>query len=317
MPTQKKVETVRTLADLLSRSTIAILTDYRGLRVPEMREVRRRLREAGAAYHVVKNTLVLRAARETGYQAMEPFLSGPTAIAFGHGEPVAVAKTLQEYLRTTRTVLSVKGAVLDGRALTPQQLAELAALPPRNELLARVLGSLQAPAATLIGALQGSALSLVLTLQARVQQLEQAGATPATAGLEETMATKIDELVDQIKQMTVLEAAELAKRLQEELGISAVAAAPVAAAAAAPAAGAEAAAPPVEEKTEFDVILTGFGDKKLEVIKAIREITALGLKEAKDFVESAPKPVKEGVTKEEAQALKAKLEAAGATVEIR
>ncbi|MCS6802756.1 MAG: 50S ribosomal protein L7/L12 [Chloroflexota bacterium] len=129
------------------------------------------------------------------------------------------------------------------------------------------------------------------------------------------MATKIDTLIEQIKSMTVLEAAELAKRLQEELGITAVAAAPVAAAAGAPAA-AEAAAP-AEEKTEFDVILTGFGDKKLEVIKVIREITALGLKEAKDFVESAPKPVKEGISKQEAEALKAKLEAAGATVQIK
>lgn len=316
MPTKKKVETVRQLTELLSRSSIAVLTDYRGLSVPELDAVRARFRSAGAEYHVVKNTLVLRAAQATGNAAMEQFLVGPTAIAFGFDDPVATAKAIQDYLRTTRTVLSVKGAVLEGRAIPPAQLAEIAALPPKIELFARVLGAIQGPAAALIGALQGAILQVLLTLQARVKQLEDQGATPADgAGLEGTMAAKIDDLIDQIKNMTVLEAAELAKRLQEELGITAVAAAPVAAAGA-PAATAEAAAP-AEEKTEFDVILTGFGDKKLEVIKVIREITALGLKEAKEFVESAPKPVKEGIAKEEAEALKAKLEAAGATVQIK
>ncbi|GIW06006.1 MAG: hypothetical protein KatS3mg060_0811 [Dehalococcoidia bacterium] len=317
MPTKKKVETVRELTDLLSRSSIAVLTDYRGLSVPELNAVRARFRDAGAEYHVVKNTLVLRAAKQTGYDAMEQFLAGPTAIAFGFGDPVATAKAIQDYLRTTRTILAVKGAVMEGRAVPPDQLAEIAALPPKIELFARVLGSIQGPAAALIGALQGAMLQLLLTLQGRVKQLEEQGATPADgAGLEGTMVAKIDELIEQIKNMTVLEAAELAKRLQEDLGITAVAAAPVAAAGGAPAAAAEA-GPPAEEKTEFDVILTGFGDKKLEVIKVIREITALGLKEAKEFVESAPKPVKEGIAKEEAEALKAKLEAAGATVQIK
>lgn len=315
MPTKKKVETVRELTDLLSRSSITVLTDYRGLSVAELNAVRARFRDAGAEYHVVKNTLVRRAAHATGCEAVEQFLVGPTAIAFGFDDPVALAKAVQDYLRATRTVLTVKGAVLDGRAVSPEQLAEIAALPPKIELFARVLGAIQGPAAALIGAVQGALVQLLLTLQGRVKQLEDQGATPASAGLEGTMATKIDTLIEQIKSMTVLEAAELAKRLQEELGITAVAAAPVAAAAGAPAA-AEAAAP-AEEKTEFDVILTGFGDKKLEVIKVIREITALGLKEAKDFVESAPKPVKEGISKQEAEALKAKLEAAGATVQIK
>ena len=110
--------------------------------------------------------------------------------------------------------------------------------------------------------------------------------------------------------MTVLEAAELSKKLEEHWGVSA--AAPVAAAAA-PAAGGEAAA----EKDEFDVVLTAFGEKKINVIKEVRAITGLGLKEAKELVESAPKPVKEGVSKSEAEELKAKLEAAGASVELK
>jgi large subunit ribosomal protein L7/L12 len=130
------------------------------------------------------------------------------------------------------------------------------------------------------------------------------------------MATGTDALVKQLGSMTVLELVELKKRLEEEWGVSA--AAPVAVAApgagaAAPAAG-EAAA--TEEKTEFSVILAGAGDKKIEVIKVVRAVTGLTLKEAKELVDSAPKPVKEGVAKEEADSIKGQLEEAGASVEL-
>ena len=121
---------------------------------------------------------------------------------------------------------------------------------------------------------------------------------------------KITNIVEEIKTLTILELADLVKAVEDEFGVSA--AAPVGVVAVA-----GAAAPAAEEKTEFDVILTGFGDKKLNVIKAIREITGLGLKEAKDMVEGCPKAVKEGVSKEDAEKVKADLEAAGATVEIK
>ena len=122
------------------------------------------------------------------------------------------------------------------------------------------------------------------------------------------------KIVDDLSSLTVLEAAELAKLLEEKWGVSA--AAPVAAAAAAPAGGGAAAAA-VEEQTEFNVILTAAGEKKINVIKEVRAITGLGLKEAKDLVEGAPKPVKEGVNKEEADKVKAQLEKAGAKVELK
>jgi large subunit ribosomal protein L7/L12 len=121
----------------------------------------------------------------------------------------------------------------------------------------------------------------------------------------------IEKIVDQLSELTVLEAADLAKMLEEKWGVSA--AAPVAVAAAA--AGGDAGA--VEEQTEFDVILTAFGEKKINVIKEVRSITSLGLKEAKDLVEGAPKPVKEGVSKDEAAEIKGKLEEAGASVELK
>ena len=123
----------------------------------------------------------------------------------------------------------------------------------------------------------------------------------------------LQKLVEDLSGLTLLEAAELTKMLEAKWGVSAAAMA----VAAAPAAGGGAAAPVAEEKTEFNVILTGAGEKKIQVIKVVRELTSLGLKEAKDLVEGAPKPVKEGVSKEEAETVKKKLEEVGAKVEIK
>jgi large subunit ribosomal protein L7/L12 len=125
----------------------------------------------------------------------------------------------------------------------------------------------------------------------------------------------LQKLVDELSGLTVLEASELSKLLEEKWGVSA--AAPVAVAAAAPAAGAAAAAAPAEEQTEFTVILAKTGDKKINVIKEVRTITGLGLKEAKDLVEAAPKPVKEGIGKDEVAKIKKMLEDAGASVEVQ
>ncbi len=127
------------------------------------------------------------------------------------------------------------------------------------------------------------------------------------------MSSKTQEIVEAISQLTVLELAELVKALEERFGVTA--AAPVVAAA--PAVAAPAAAPSVEEQTEFDVILKSAGANKIQVIKVVREITGLGLKEAKDLVDGAPKPVKEKVSKQEAEAIKAKLTEVGAEVEIK
>lgn len=123
----------------------------------------------------------------------------------------------------------------------------------------------------------------------------------------------LEQLVEELSGLSVLEAAQLSKMLEEKWGVSAAAPVAVAAAPAAAAAAAE----PVEEKTEFDVVLTVVGDKKINVIKEVRAVTNLGLKEAKDLVEAAPKVVKEGVKKEEAEQIKKKLEEAGATVEVK
>jgi large subunit ribosomal protein L7/L12 len=127
-------------------------------------------------------------------------------------------------------------------------------------------------------------------------------------------ATGVDKVFDELGKMSVLELVELKKKIEEEWGITAAAPVAVAAAAGAPAAGDGAAA---EEQTAFDVILTGAGDKKIQVIKVVRAVTGLGLKEAKDLVDGAPNPVKEGAAKEEAESVKAQLEEAGASVELK
>ena len=130
------------------------------------------------------------------------------------------------------------------------------------------------------------------------------------------MSELVERIVEEIKGLSLLEAGDLVKRLEEVLGVSAAAAAPVVmagAAAGAPAAGTA----PAEEKTEFSVVLTAIGANKINVIKAVREVTSLGLKEAKDLVEGAPKPVKEGISKDEAEAIRKKFAEAGATVEVK
>jgi large subunit ribosomal protein L7/L12 len=128
------------------------------------------------------------------------------------------------------------------------------------------------------------------------------------------MASKVETILDEIKGLTLLEASELVKKMEETFGVSAAAAAPVVMAGGATAAGGAA---PVEEKTEFTVVLTEVGANKINVIKAVREVTSLGLKEAKDLVDGAPKTVKEGVNKDEAATIKKKFEEAGAKVEIK
>jgi len=127
------------------------------------------------------------------------------------------------------------------------------------------------------------------------------------------MASKVEGILDEIKGLTLLEASDLVKKMEEAFGVSAAAAAPMMVAGG----GAAAGAAPAEEKTEFTVVLTEVGANKINVIKAVREVTSLGLKEAKDLVDGAPKPVKEGVNKEEASTIKKKFEDAGAKVEIK
>ncbi len=161
------------------------------------------------------------------------------------------------------------------------------------------------------------------TSETTVEETKAEATPPEEAGAKKKKTTKaaptakkggVDEIIEAVKSMTVLELSQLVKALETEFGVSAAA---LVAVAAAPAAAPAEAAAPEEEQTEFTVILTEIGANKINVIKAVRELTSLGLKESKDLVESAPSPVKEGVNKDEAAQAKQKLEAAGATAEIK
>jgi large subunit ribosomal protein L7/L12 len=305
----EKDETIDALVERLARSEIAVLTEYRGLSVAELQDLRGRLRPAGVEYVVAKNTLTRFAAERTGRTGIVADLIGPTAIAFG-SDPVATAKILQDYTRINRAFL-LKAGLLGDRRIDSKEVEQLATLPPVDQLRARVFGMIVSPLQSTVNILSAPLAGLARLLAARGEQLEESGGE--AAGGESNMAT-IDELVQSLGELKVLDLANLVKRLEEEWGVSAAAVA--APATAAPATDGAAAAAPVEAQTEFDVVLKDFGAKKIEVIKVVRELTALGLKEAKDLVEAAPKPVLEGVAKDAADVAAGKLRDAGATVDV-
>jgi len=307
----EKSSAIDKLAEQLSSAEIAILTEYRGLSVSDLQDLRGRLRPAGVQYVVAKNTLTRFAAERIGRTGIVDDLTGPTAIAFG-SDPVATAKALQDFTRVNRAFV-LKSALLGDRRIDPREVEQLATLPPADVLRGRVFGMIVSPLQRTVNMLSAPLASLARLLEARRKQLEEQGGEAATG--EAGMAT-IDEMVQNLGDMKVLDLANLVKRLEEEWGVSAAAVAAPAAAAAASSDGAAAAAAPAEAQTEFDVVLKDFGAKKIEVIKVVRELTSLGLKEAKDLVEAAPKPILEAVAKDAADAAAGKLRDAGATVDV-
>jgi large subunit ribosomal protein L7/L12 len=305
----EKDEQVDSLAEKLAQAEIAVLTEYRGLSVSDLQELRGRLRLLGVEYVVAKNTLARFAAERIGRGGIVPDLVGPTAIAFGN-DPVATAKALQDFTRVNRLFL-LKSALLGERRIDSKEVEQLATLPSPEQLRGRVFGMIVSPLQSTVSILSAPLAGLARLLAAHREQLEEGG---GAASGEANMAT-VDELVQNLGELKVLDLANLVKRLEEEWGVSAAAVAAPAPVAAGGGDGAAAAAP-AEAQTEFDVVLKDFGAKKIEVIKVVRELTNLGLKEAKDLVEAAPKSVLEGVAKDAADAAAGKLRDAGATVDI-
>jgi large subunit ribosomal protein L7/L12 len=306
VPTQEKIAEVADLKARLDGVKTVVLAEYRGLTVLQLGELRKQLRSVSAQYSIVKNRLARLAIASTDLEALGPHLTGPTGLVVSKDDPVAVAKTLAGFVRANQAFV-VKAGYVDGQVLRADGLRALADLPSREALRAQIAGALQGPLAQMLGLLGAAPRELVYILDQR----GQGAAEGQPEG--ENMAT-IEEIADQLDKLTLLDAAKLSKLLQEKWGVSA--AAPVAVAAAGAAAGGAAPAA-VEEKTEFDVILSAAGDKKIQVIKVVRELTGLGLKEAKDLVDGAPKAVKEKIAKAEAEDIKKKLEEQGATVQVK
>ncbi|MCC7105796.1 MAG: 50S ribosomal protein L10 [Chloroflexi bacterium] len=168
---EEKAQAIDEIAGLFERSSLAIVTDYRGLKTAELQALRRRLREAQVEYHVTKNTLTRFAAQRAGKDAVIPDLVGPTALAIAFGDPAAAAKALQDHLRTSRLTLPVRGAVIGNRRLSPDELQTVAELPALPQLQARLVGTVQSPMTGLVGGINSVLSQLAYTLDERAKQL--------------------------------------------------------------------------------------------------------------------------------------------------
>ncbi len=181
MPTQQKIDRVKDIKDRLERSTIAMTANYSRISVNQMTELRRAMRGGGVDFTIVKNTLLNLAADEAQKPRLKEIVQGPTAIALGYDDPVDAAKVVADYIRTGRSPLAIMGAVLgDGAQISADEVTRLASLPPKPQLLAMLLGQMQAPIAQLLTILNGPLQSLDNVLQARVRQMEEEGPGPAS-----------------------------------------------------------------------------------------------------------------------------------------
>ena len=175
VPSQEKIDRVNALREKLERCTIALTANYTGIPVNEMVDLRRRMRAADVEFTVVKNTLMFLAAEAAQLPQVKEIVQGPTVVAFGYGDPADVAKAVSEYGRTSRSTLSIQGAVLEkGTVLPPDQVNRLAALPSKPQLVATLMGQLQAPTQRLVTALNGPLQNFGSLLQARIRQLDAA-----------------------------------------------------------------------------------------------------------------------------------------------
>lgn len=174
---EQKAQAITALEERLRASDTILATDFRGLTVAQLAELRRRLRDAGAEYTVVKNTLARRAASESGRDALLPFLDGPTALTWVGGDPALAAKALQGFATEHRDALRIKGGMLEGAAIAEQEVTRLARLPAREQLLAQLAGGVAAPLSGLAGRMSGLLAGLARTLAA--VQAQRAADEPA------------------------------------------------------------------------------------------------------------------------------------------
>lgn len=170
MPTAQKAAQIDVLSESLSRSQLTIITDYRGLSVVALQDLRSRLRPVEAEFKIAKNTLTRIAAERAGIEGLEPELDGPTAIMFAFGDPVAPAKVISDFVRSSR-ILTIRAGVMNGQVLNAADVEAISSLPPREELLGRLVGLLASPMARTVGVLSGPARSVAYVVNARIESL--------------------------------------------------------------------------------------------------------------------------------------------------
>jgi large subunit ribosomal protein L10 len=173
MPTEKKIKEVEELTDKLSRSTVVIGAEYRGLSVSDSTALRKTVRDAGMQMQVVKNTLFLRAANAAGIADAAELAEGPTAVIFGYDDPIVPIKTVVEYQRQARNAFAARKAFMDGQVIPGTQLASLASLPPKDQMIAEIAGALQSPIVNLVYLLSSTIQEFSGLIDARAGQLEE------------------------------------------------------------------------------------------------------------------------------------------------
>lgn len=173
MKREEKVIQIADVSDRLGRANSVIMLDYRGFSVTEITELRKRFRDAGIELKVAKNTLVLRAAKERNIDGLDPYLAGPTAFAFGYGDPVTPAKVLSNFVKEFRKG-TIKGGIIEGKVIDAEVVKQLSDLPPREVLVAQVVGGIAAPLTGLVTVLNGTVRKLVYALDAVKRQKESA-----------------------------------------------------------------------------------------------------------------------------------------------
>jgi len=309
-PADYKVKTTTELEEILKKSSSVLLADFTGMPVSEFDKLRSECFKRKITFLITKNTLAKLAFERQGYSDLGELLRGPTGFCFGFDDPIVPVRMLSDFIREHKRPV-IKGCLVEGKIYGPEKVDELKDIPPREVLIGMVVGVIASPLSGLVNVLNEIVRSFVSVIDSIVIKAE---ANPTGRDGLAAAGGSVQNIIEAIEKMTVLELVELKKALEEKFDVSAVA--PVAMAGPMPGAPAEA-EQEAEEQTEFTVILTAIGDKKIQVIKEVRAITGLGLKEAKALVDEHPKPIKEDIPKDEAMAIKTKIEEAGGQAELK
>jgi len=309
-PAPDKIKATEDLEEVVQRANSVIMTDFTGMSVTNFDQLRLECYNNKVTFQVIKNTLAKLVFERQGIGDLDKILAGPTGFCFGFDDPIIPVRILADFIKENRRLV-IKGCLVEGKLYGPEKVDELKNIPSREVLLAMVIGAVAGPLSNFVSILNEIVRSFVSVIDAIATKAEE---DPTERDGLTAIGESVQNIIETIEKMTVLELVELKKALEEKFDVSA--AAPIAMAGLMPGAPAED-AQEAEEQTEFAVVLTAIGDKKIQVIKEVRQITSLGLKEAKALVDSYPAPIKEDIPKDEAMAIKTKIEEAGGQVEIK
>ena len=306
-PGASNVTMLEDLEDVMKEAKSILMADFRGMSVEQINLLRRQCFQNEVKFRVAKNRIAKIALHNLGHPDLGEILTGPTGFCIGFDDPITPIRIFADFAKE-HSLPEIKACLIEGELYGAEEVNKLKDIPPRDILIAAVVGAIASPLSGFVFVLNEILRSFVGVIDAVSKKYEETGITPE--GLS-AIGGSVENIIEAIEKMTVLELVELKNSLEDKFGVTA--AAPMAMAGGGAAAVAEA----EEEQTEFTVILTSSGDKKIQVIKEVRAITGLGLKEAKALVDEHPKPIKEDVSKEEAEAIKTKIEDAGGQVEVK